>query len=326
MQFDLRYAGLNPAMEQRLRLATTALAAHRMQARASEWDGTRCDMVAADPTDAYGRRVLEIARRRGTPALEIGPTTALYEPGATVARLTRALHELLLRVSGTAHAPSLHAPAPASASAPMRLASHVDMPALVRLALDPALAGIDVEARSQEARSQNVVVWLLPSTGRVLSATVSDQLRARERLAVKEWSFTPITPRQRAAPLGEVNASLDAFMLQGAWHARAELPPFPAHEVGLSDWPDLGSAASLVEALRVVQVLQRSRGTAVGIARRSGLAQRDVDACLWAFKAAGLLDGNDAPAHATVPVAAMVAANRGGLLSRLAAHFGLSRA
>ena len=326
MQFDLRYAGLNPAMEQRLRLATTALAAHRMHARASEWDGTRCDMVAADPTDAYGRRVLEIARRRGTPALEIGPSTALYEPGATVARLTRALHELLLRASGNARAPLLQAPAPAPASTPTRIASHVDMPALVRLALDPAIAGIDVEARSQEVRSQNVVVWLLPSTGRVLSATVSDQLRARERLAVKEWSFTPLTPRQRVAPIGEVNASLDAFLLQGAWHARAELPSFPAQEVALSDWPDLGSAASLVEALKVVQLLQRSRGSAAGIARRSGLAQRDVDACLWAFKAAGLLDGDDAPAHATVPVAAMIAANRGGLLSRLAAHFGLSRA
>ncbi|WP_395679198.1 hypothetical protein [Dokdonella sp.] len=318
MQFDLRYAGLNPAMEQRLRLATTALAAHRMQARASEWDGTRCDMVAADPTDAYGRRVLEIARRRGTPALEIGPSTALYEPGATVARLTRALHELLLRASGNARAPLLQAPA-----APhMQLAS---MPALVRLALDPALAGIDVEARSQEARSQNVVVWLLPSTGRVLSATVSDQLRARERLAVKEWSFTPITERQRAAPLGEVSASLDAFLLQGAWHARSELPPFSGGEVGLSDWPDLGSAASLVEALKVVQALQRSRGNAAGIARRCGLAQRDVDACLWAFKAAALLDDANESAPAAVPAAVLVAANRGGLLSRLAAHFGLSR-
>lgn len=318
MQFDLRYAGLNPAMEQRLRLATTALAAHRMQARASEWDGTRCDMVAADPTDAYGRRVLEIARRRGTPALEIGPTTALYEPGATVARLTRALHELLLRASAP-RAPSVHVPAP------MPPVQHASMPALARLALDPALAGIDVEARSQEARSQNVVVWLLPSTGRVLSATVSDQLRARERLAVKEWNFTPITERQRAAPLGEVSASLDAFLLQGAWHARAELPPFSGNEVGLSDWPDLGSAASLVEALKVVQVLQRSRSTAAGIARRCGLAQRDVDACLWAFKAAGLLDDEKAPVPATVPAAVMVAANRGGLLSRLAAHFGLSR-
>jgi hypothetical protein len=318
MQFDLRYAGLNPAMEQRLRLATTALAAHRMQARASEWDGTRCDIVAADPTDAYGRRVLDIARRRGTPALEIGPTTALYEPGANVARLTRALHELLLRVSGNARAPSVHA------STTVPLAQHANMPALVRLALDPALAGIDVEARSQEVRSQNVVVWLLPSTGRVLSATVSDQLRARERLAVKEWSFTPITERQRAAPLGEVNASLDAFLLQGAWQARAELPPFPGNEVGLSDWHDLGSDAALVEALKVVQVLQRSRSSAAVIARRCGLAQRDVDACLWAFKAAGLLE-NTAPATVTVPAAVMVAANRGGMLSRLAAHFGLSR-
>jgi hypothetical protein len=318
MQFDLRYAGLNPAMEQRLRLATTALAAHRMQARASEWDGTRCDMVAADPSDAYGRRVLEIARRRGTPALEIGPTTALYEPGANVARLTRALHELLLRASGSARAPSVHAPTA------VPHVQHADMPALVRLALDPGLAGIDVEARSQEVRSQNVVVWLLPSTGRVLSATVSDQLRARERLAAKAWSFTPITERQRAAPLGEVNASLDAFLLQGAWHARAELPAFPADEVGLRDWPDLGGAASLVEALKVVQVLQRSRSTAAGIARRSGLAQREVDACLWAFNAAGLLESN-VPAPAAVPAAVVAASNRGGLLSRLAAHFGLSR-
>lgn len=291
-------------MERRFRLAAQALAAHRLDARAAEWDGTRCDVVAADPNDAYGRRVLEIARRRGTPALEIGMATPAIETGATVARLTRALHELLRGASPDAAmaAEAEHGSATANG--------------IVRLATDPALAGIDVEARLQD-----LVVWLLPKSGRVLGATMSDLLRARERLTQSHWSLLPVADRRRAKPPGEVATSLDAFLLQSAWQARAQLPPFPQDVVGLRDWPDLGSASALVEALAVVQALQRAPATAAELARRCGLPDVDVGACLWAFKAAGLLSGRvAAPIQSAVPQRKI-----GGLIARLAAHFGLTR-
>lgn len=306
MHFDLRYAGLDPAMERRLRLAANALAAHRLTARASEWDGTRCDVVAADPDDEYGRRVLEIARRRGTPVLEVGTATRTAELDTTVARLTRALYGLLR--AGGDDSPSMASANPA-----------VDANAcgLVRLAGDDALVGKDVEARIR-----NVVVWLLPESGRVLSATVSDQLHARERLCVGwDWTFVPLVGKHRDKPPGEISTSLDAFLVHAAWQARAQLPAFPSRDVALRDWPDLGAAASLVEPLAVVRALQRGPTTVTQIARRSGIAEADVGACLWAFKAAGLLHD-----RAAVTLAPEVARPQGGgLFARLASHFGLFR-
>jgi len=300
MPLELRYAGLDTAMEQRLRLATQALAAHRLQARAAAWDGTRCDIVAADPHDAYGRRVIDIARRRGTPVLEI------VEALATVARLTRALHDLLLRAAPPAtQSTATAAPTTSASSTP------ASSP-LLRMATDPALRGADVELRRDGA-----VVWLLASTSRVVSASVSDRLRACEQLASNAWSIAAIGDRQRSRPPGEISASLDAFLLMGAWSARAHLPSYPDDDVGLRDWPDLGAAGTIAEALVVVQSLQRFRGTPERIAHRHGLARTDVDACLWAFQAAGLLDRSATPSAVPPPT------RPGGLFSRLAAHFGL---
>lgn len=303
MPFDLRYAGLDPATAQRFRLAANALAAHRVQARATEWDGTRCDVVAADPDDEYGRRVLEIARRRGTPALEIGAAIGSAEPGTSVARLTRALFELLC---GADDPPATPQPAAASRTSAC---------GLVKLVNTGGLAGKNIEARWR-----NVTVWLLPGTGRVLSATVSDQLRARERLGSdSDWTFIALEDPPRRAPPGEISTSLDAFLLHATWQVRAQLPPFPATAVSLRDWPDLGAAATLLEPLAVVRALQRGALTPAELARRTGVADQDVGACLWAFAASGLLhDGRPA---ATPPAPSPSS----GLFSRLAAHFGLRR-
>lgn len=302
MNFELRYAGLDAATQQRLRLAANTLAAHRLHARAAEWDGTRCDIVAADPADEYGRRVLEIARRRGTPALELDTRSA--ESGTTVARLARALYDLL---AGKDRAGS------ASSSDSLD-----DAGGLVRLAASAELAGKDVEARLG-----SLVIWLLPASGRVLSATVSDQLRARERLAIDNgWTFTPLSGKARDSAPGEISTSIDAFHLQAAWSARAKLPSFPSREIALKDWPDLGSAAAMVEPLAVVQALRRGHGTVTQIARRTGIAEADVGACLWAFRASGLLQesASRAPAKVAAPP------RSAGLFARLATHFGLLRA
>ncbi len=213
MRYDLRYAGLDSTLEQRLRIAANALAAHRLQARASRWDGTRCDIVAANPSDAYGRRVLEIARRRGTPALELGPTELKGEPSVTVARLTQILHEMLRNADGNLQPddPSEHATTSSTCG-------------LVQLAGNAQLAGRNVEARYRSTR-----IWLLPESGRVLSASLSDQLRAREQLAVSSaWSFTTLTADSlRGEPPGEISTSLDSFLLLAAWQPVRNCRPSP---------------------------------------------------------------------------------------------------
>ncbi len=92
----------------------------------------------------------------------------------------------------------------------------------------------------------------------------------------------------------------------------------------MRDWPDLGAASALLEPLSVVQVLQRGSATPATIAQRCGVSAVDVSACLWAFQSAGLLLSPQMPSTrlAQVPASPKV----GGLLSRLAAHFGLIRA
>lgn len=317
MQIDLRYAALNETVEQRVRLAADTLAAYRIQARASSWDGTQCGVLVVGSDDAYGRHIMDIARRRGIPVLALGDaadaadkTLALSD--ATIATIARALHSLLdARVPSTTkrHGDETSAAPSAAAAAAC---------ALTRLVTSPELAGSDLEATIHGTK-----IWLLPSAGRVLSATVADQLRARDRIGFDDWSFAPIRERERQRPIGEISTSLDSFYVQGAWLARERLPAFAARGARLRDWPDLGSAAEVVDALRVVRALQRGNGDAASIGAASGVAERDVSACLWAFAASGILDCSGS-APAVAPHRARPAA-RQGLLARLAAHFGLSR-
>lgn len=315
MQIDLRYAALDETVEQRVRLAAETLAAYRIEARASDWDGTQCGVLVAGSDDAYGRRVIDIARRRGISVLAIGAavddadkTLAVSE--ATIVAIARGLRALLEARS------SSDAPRRGDAVAPPRKDAEPAACALTRLAIYPTLAGVDLEASIH-----GTTVWLLPSAGRVLSATVADQLRARDRLGSDDWNFTPL--RERTRLIGEISHSLDSFYLQGAWAARARLPAFTATGVRLRDWPDLGGASDIVDALRVVKALQRGNGNLGRIVAATDVAEADVSACLWAFRASGILQfdhGLQAPATRDARPRAQP-----GLLARLAAHFGLSR-
>jgi hypothetical protein len=306
MRYDLRFAGLEPVLEQRLRLAANALAAHRLQAKASPWDGTRCDIVVVDAKDAYGRRTMEIAQKRSTPVLDIHATIQSVEQEMTVAQLTRSLLELLQRPNS-------------GMQSPVKLNGYVAKSAnacgLVQFATVEGIQSENVEARSGETR-----IWLLPEIGRVVSTTVGDQLKARERFATAtDWSITPLEGQGEMKISGGISASLDAFLLSAAWSGRAELPPFPAGGVTLQDWPDLGTASTLVEALAVAQALQRGPTTVAHISKETQVTEIDIGACLWAFKAAGLLIVSAPPAE----VSKQSPQRSGGLFSRLAAHFGL---
>lgn len=320
MYIDLRYAGLKPESEQRMRLAATALAAHRLRARASAWDGTQCDIVAVDIGDGYGRHVIEIADRRGTPVLAIGDTDDIgngdhtrIAAAANVSMLTKALYRMLLQAGRVSHGSPVDEPREAVVEA-------ATVPALIRLVTDPQLAKLDLEAKIHDT-----TLWLLPSAGRVLSATVSDRLSACGKFGLDDWTFTALDEPRRAHPPGEVSASLDVFYLQAAWQIRSRLPPFPNSRCNLLNWPDLGTAPDFVDVLRIVQLLQRGNLRADEIVESCGTSAQDVSACLWAFSASGILAAQESEPRRPPVAASRPGLLSTGLLSRLAAHFGLSR-
>jgi hypothetical protein len=340
VRVDLRYAALSEDVERRVRLAASALAAHQIRAMASDWDGTRCDLVVSDSSDGYGRHVIEIAKRKRIGVLAFGNETDSVVDGVTwlsprsdVATLANAIRDALAarRAADPARSPFEDVPGTARDASDERLASmgatH-DLSsgqsvgsALVRLSTDPELMQVDLQARIQGR-----TVQLLPSSGRVLASSLSDLLSARDRLTEDGWEFEPISARPPASlPIG-ASASLDIFYLYGATRGKSQLPPSPNVRYGLRDWPDLGAAPDLMDALRVVRVLQRGNAVPAEIAKMSRLPQQDVNACLWAFEAAGLLTRSGAePMPQTVrPVEP--ARPRSGLLGRLAAHFGMKLA
>lgn len=322
MEIELRHAALEESVAQRLRISASALAAHRMQARAEPWDGTQCDVVVVNADDAYGLHVLDIARRRNVPVLVLGSDESvvadarLSPSSATVAAITRALHELL-------SAPKAEAAKTPAAGLPFVSAEAVVPPGpsigLTRLVLEPKLARADIKATIS-----GMTIWLMPGIGRVLGASVGELLHARAMLGEDGWNFRPLEPGGRVEhPPGTLSQSLDAFLLQGAWGIRHKLPAFPETTVHLREWPDLGSAAEIIEALKVVKVLQRGSASPSEIVAESGVAAADVSACLWAFSASSILERRDRvqPRAAS----AVLSPSKPGLFARLAAHFGLAR-
>lgn len=301
MRALIRHAGLRPEQEQRLRLAAGALAAHGINASVEAWDGTRCDLAVIAGDDGYGRRVQDIAARRGLGVLILGNhaegTVAAREDASAIALSRRLLSSLQAAEAGAA-------PAPAAQGG------------IVSLALDPRLVDKDLEAQVG-GRS----IQLLRSRGRVLSTTLSDQVAARDRLCESGWSFRALTAASAGERPREFSGSLDAFLLQGALRQASLLPPFPAPACSLQDWPDLGASPDAIAALRLAQTLNAGPASPADLASAHGLEASYVGACLWAFAASGLLrrHGEPSPAPTPAPKAAT------GILARLAAHFGLTR-
>lgn len=327
MRVLVRYAGLRPEQEQRARIAAGALAANSITAEAGPWDGTRCAMVLVNRDDGYGQHVQKIATRRGVPILVLG-REALHEPGviwvpeeSSAGALARAMLSLLSTqpAAESAAASTSSSAAPDAVRAVDPSPSHLPIDsALARLLHDPALRDKDLEAHIGGR-----TLMLRRSAGRVLTASLSDQITVRNRIAESGWAFR-VLANASSVPAGfETSASLDAFLLLGALHGADRLPSFPYASASLRDWPDLGTIPESVSALRVAQALQAGCDNLASIAGFTALPEVQVSACLWAFGAAGLLEPQaGVPARAAQPVAP----SPSGLFARLAAHFGLSRA
>jgi len=307
VKIDLRYAGLSRADERRVRLASNALAAHHLSVEANAWDGGRSDVLVIDSREQAGAYALVRARELKIATIDLrAHAEESAEVLASVVWLTRSLHKILrARIEAE------------RADSPRVAASATKPPALIELATDPLLVGKPVYARFR-----GLGVWLLPQAGRIVSTTVSDQLNARARLGQPDWQFEALPTDRDWRPRAEISSSLDAFYMEAAWQAREVLPRFPAGQYRLTDWPDLGAAASLVDVLRIVRALLHERANLEEVARASGLPERDVSACLWALRASGLLS-----MHLAAEVRPAPQSKRGsGLWSRLATHFGLARA
>jgi hypothetical protein len=341
VRIDLRYAALSEEVERRVRLAATALAAHQIRAMASDWDGTRCDLLISDSSDGYGRHIIEVAKRKrigvlafGREADSVADGVTWLSPRSDVAALANAIRDAL--VARRAAADSGRSPVEDALGAsregsdeqqvditgfPDTSADQSAGAALVRLSTDTGLANADLQATVQGR-----TVQLLPSTGRVVALSFSDLLSVRDHLCEDGWVFEPISARCPLFSSIGASASLDTFYLYGAIRGKSQLPPSPSVRYGLRDWPDLGAAPDLTDALRVVRILQRGNVSPSEIASMSKLPESDVSACLWAFEAAGLLIRSGVESIPPVVRPIEPARQRTGLLGRLAAHFGMKLA
>ena len=315
MPLDIRYAGLESDVERRVRFATNGLAAHEVHARASAWDGTRCDLLVTDTEDAYGRVAIDLARRRDTPILaftndiERADTWAGWlRRDATVATLTKALLDVIAERTQANEQP---------ANAVRMQASPPSRASLVRLALEPGLSGANAMLSVRDRR-----LYADLDGGRMHAASHSDILHARDMLAGSDWSLSPAGGSQRPARM-EHASSLDSIYLDAALHRGGALPEFPLTQVWLCDWPDLGQVPEHIEALLVVRMLLRGKTDATAIGEATGIAPVTVNACLWAFAAAGLLHHASLSGHQPSPVRALVKGRFSQLVARVARHFGL---
>ncbi len=319
MRIDLRTAALTDSEEQRVRIAARLLGAQRIEARLSPWDGTRCDVVVVNGDDAYGRQVMALAQKRRVGIVAYAAEAIAFDDAAHC-RVTEgtagSLVAALLGVIGAVREGS--APPSSSAKAGHAASGHAeDAAPLMQLAQD-AWRGRDIDAVVAGRR-----ISIRASLGRVLAASLSDMLAARDALSHHGGPGEFVLVPERHRGVGEVAWSLDAFLIDSALRGRSVLPPFVGTAYGLRDWPDLGSAQEALTPLRVARWLHQRSGCVLDRARLAGVATDEVNACLWAFRAGNLLVIGE-PTPATP-----VAETRPGrattpLLSKLAARFGLA--
>lgn len=306
---DIAIAALNDQSEQRLRMAAQLLAAYRIGAKVRPWDGTRCSLLATDLSDAYGKQAFERARTRGTPVLVLSAT----DPGLADAADVVYAHEGSLAPALARAMQDLLQPNETEAGQPE---SSATPPPLCRLA-EPEFSG-----RAVDASCNGRLIHIRPEEGRVYAATFSDLLSARDSFAQGDWTLS--APASTDARHGDgANRSLEAFLLQSAFSGRDQLPPFPKGRYRLKDWPDVGSAPELVGALKVARTLLRSPADADELRAICGVDAREINASLWAYRAANLLhETNEDVRPVSAPQSVGVFS---GILSRIASRFGLGR-
>lgn len=316
MRSDIRSVALDSGQKARVAAAARALSAHAIHARLSDWDGTRCDLLVANADDGYGRHVIEIALRRGLAVVALHADLGAECRAQTCVDADvseRVLASEMLRVLGADSPVTATANRVAPVAAAGATPGDVDL-LPCRLALDRAWIGQDVACRLEHRR-----VYLLPSRGRVLTGTLSEQLSARDHLCEPGWSMRPLAAGELDRAGVEVSTSLDGFLLRGLLRSVDKLPPFPRRSCVLADWPDLGTVADLTVALKVAGVLSRRTVDSAEVAALAEVDERQASACLWAFAASGLLRFERTGAASNPPAPAT------GLLAKLARHFGLAR-
>ena len=204
MKIDLRYAGLTRSDERRVRLASSALAAHELAVDAQAWDGRRGDVLVIDRRELSGAYARVRARELGIATLDLRERAEdSAEIVANVVWLTRSLLRILRERTRN------------ESNVSQRGAAIETGRGIIELATHPALAGKPVHARLR-----SVSVWLLPQAGRVFSTSMSDQLNARARLGYPGWRFEALPVGHEWRPSAEISASLDSFYMEAAWQAR----------------------------------------------------------------------------------------------------------
>lgn len=312
VRYDIRFAALAADAERRVRLAVRALGMHDVETSVEPWQGSGCTAVVVDTHDGYGRQVMEVATRRRVAVLALGDEAgegssfASLPADASIAAIAQSLQRLL----GISHAPD---PRRANARAAERADGAAgEAPGLLQLASNAW------RERDLEARFGPRTIWLQRGDGRALAHTLSDLIEARNQLCSTGWQFREVPAHAARNARAEVGTSLDTLLVQGALRGEAQLPRFPDVPCSLAHWPDLGAATDALEAMQVAAPLLRRACTPEQLRTLTQLDATRVDACLWAFDAAGLLQ-RTAPrelAHGPPPAPR-------GLWSRFAARFGL---
>ena len=324
MFVDLRYAGLEPDIERRVRFAANGLAAFRLNVKASAWDGTRCDILVTDANDAYGLTVVDIARRRDMRIVAFTREPDRKESwanwidhGTSVAALTKILQQALAdSTDGDAEDNVDDTSLTSTAKKEIGISHDSSSVGMVRLALDESLRNATLAA----THGGRTLLFRLRA-GRVLASSLSDMLFVRDHICDSGWKFRALDA-SRLPDNFEIGASLDSFFLESATRNQHHLPSFPEGRYWLCDWPDLGQAPELVNALSIVRILLREKVSVRQLCKQSGLGATEVSACLWAFCASGLLQRTGFAAQALPPPP--TAGRFTTLMSRLASHLGLA--
>ncbi len=312
---DIATAALNDQVEQRIRIAASLLLTTRVDttvrpinAQVRAWDGTRCDLLIVDLSDAYGQRAFAVAERRGTPVLAIG----VSPPGID------------LRYD-TVPASS---PAPLLAKHMRDLLTHGEICEPAEPVVGGALSALcrlaepEYRGRPVDAVCNGRAIHIRPETGRVYAATLSDLLSARDSFASAACELRISTASDPNHLAEGASRSLEAFLLQATLHGRDHLPSFPKGRYEMKDWPDVGTAPEFIGALKVARSLLRAPASASELQQACMLGEDEVNASLWAYRASNLLSTcNSIDAEATPPPTGRFS----GILSRIASHFGLTR-
>lgn len=320
---DIATVALSEHIEERIRIAALLLVAHKIRAHVRPWDGTRCDAIVSDLSDAYGRQAFERAKMRATPALlfnapaqDIGARDASAAESDPADVLSQHLRALLAPQTPAASPPETAAAVVSANSKTDLFVDDNPQTALCRLTTS-AYSGLDIDATRD-----GLVVRIRPQEGRVYAPDFDKLHAACASFASEDWTFAVVAPHDER-PLGDASRSLEVFLLQSAFQGRERLPRFPEGRLRMQDWPDVGSAPELVGALKVARALIRNPADANELCASCEMDPLDVNASLWAYRAADLLEAStDAPPPQTQ---LKTVGQFSGLVARVARRFGLGR-